>query len=71
MNHKTAPACSETGKICYPSKGEAALVAAGFGRQPRRPQGQARAYRCKFCGKWHIGRENKKRRRQLREEGNR
>lgn len=45
--------CSCDGKIRHATEGAAKRHIAGINR--RKPRGFLHAYRCKFCGGWHVG----------------
>lgn len=49
------------GKVPYDDEG-AAVSAAGWLRKSHEG-GSWRAYRCEFCGRWHVGRPSAKERR--------
>ncbi len=48
------------GKIQHATEGAAWRHITGINR--RNPQGRLHAYRCNFCGKWHVGHEKERRR---------
>lgn len=47
--------CRQTGKITYPSRGDAKDHVTALNRKFRK--NHWRAYRCPHCRNWHVGRE--------------
>jgi hypothetical protein len=47
--------CTATGKIAYPSKGEAVRLM-GIVQRRVHGRGSLHAYRCQHCRMWHHGR---------------
>lgn len=50
--------CRETGKIRYPSRGEAEKTLLCISKQHRSKAGVA--YRCPWCNDWHVSHANRK-----------
>lgn len=50
--------CKETGKVRHRDRLDAQIVGARIARKGR---DGARAYRCEFCGSWHLTGQAKRR----------